>query len=389
MSARSERAGAAAVRLAHVVGARPQFVKLAPVCRAIAAANDRGERIGSLIIHTGQHYDPSMSDVFFDELHIPRADVHLGVGSGPHGQQTGRMLEKLEIALKEHGPDMVLTYGDTNSTLAATLAAAKLQLPVAHVEAGLRSFNRRMPEETNRIVADHLSDLLFAPTPEAMRNLATEGLSARAAQVGDVMLDAIRFNEGLARSRSQVLERLGLTAGNYLVATVHRAENTDDDRLGSLLDAFSRIATADRPVVFPVHPRTAKRIRDAYSNRPQSTGLRLLEPLGYLDMIRLVGAARIVLTDSGGLQKEAFFLGRPCITLRGETEWVETVAEGGNSIAGTDSQTILDAVSRWEQVLARGELDLSAAITRVFGDGHASAQVVSKTVEFVASRVPP
>ncbi len=376
-------------RFVHVVGTRPQFVKLAPVCRAIAAANDRGERIGSLIIHTGQHYDPSMSDVFFDELHIPRADAHLGVGSGSHGQQTGRMLEKLEIALSEQRPDIVLTYGDTNSTLAATLAAAKLQLPVAHVEAGLRSFNRRMPEETNRVVADHISELLFAPTPEAMRNLATEGLTARASLVGDVMLDAIRFNEALARSRSQVLETLGLTAGNYLVATVHRAENTEDDRLGSLLDAFARIARPDRPVVFPVHPRTAKRIRDAHSNRPQAKGLRLLEPLGYLDMIRLVGTARIVLTDSGGLQKEAFFLGRPCVTLRGETEWVETVAEGGNVIAGTDSQTVLDAVSRWERILAKGELDLSAAIARVFGDGKASAHVVSRTVEFLASRVPP
>lgn len=377
------------IRIAHVVGTRPQFVKLAPVCRAIAAANDRGERIGSLIIHTGQHYDPSMSEVFFDELRIPRADVHLGVGSGSHGQQTGRMLEKLEIALNEHSPDIVLTYGDTNSTLAATLAAAKLQLPVAHVEAGLRSFNRRMPEETNRVVADHLSDLLFAPTPEAMRNLATEGLTARASLAGDVMLDAIRFNEALARSRSQVLETLGLTAGDYLVATVHRAENTEGDRLGSLLDAFARIARPDRPVVFPVHPRTARRIRDAHSNRPQANGLHLLEPLGYLDMIRLVGTARIVLTDSGGLQKEAFFLGRPCVTLRGETEWVETVAEGGNVIAGTDSQTILDAVSRWEQILARGELDLSAAIARVFGDGEASAHVVSRTVAFLASRVPP
>lgn len=376
-------------RFVHVVGTRPQFVKLAPVCRAIAAANDRGERIGSLIIHTGQHYDPSMSDVFFDELHIPRADAHLGVGSGSHGQQTGRMLEKLEIALSEQRPDIVLTYGDTNSTLAATLAAAKLQLPVAHVEAGLRSFNRRMPEETNRVVADHISELLFAPTPEAMRNLATEGLTARASLVGDVMLDAIRFNEALARSRSQVLETLGLTAGNYLVATVHRAENTEDDRLGSLLDAFARIARPDRPVVFPVHPRTAKRIRDAHSNRPQAKGLRLLEPLGYLDMIRLVGTARIVLTDSGGLQKEAFFLGRPCVTLRGETEWVETVAEGGNVIAGTDSQKVLDAVSRWERILAKGELDLSAAIARVFGDGKASAHVVSRTVEFLASRVPP
>lgn len=388
MSPRFDPTGSAPVRFAHVVGARPQFVKLAPICRAIAAANDRGASIESLIVHTGQHYDPSMSEVFFNELHIPRADVHLGVGSGSHGQQTGRMLERLEIALSEHRPDIVLTYGDTNSTLAATLAAAKLQLPVAHVEAGLRSFNRRMPEETNRLVSDHLSDLLFAPTPEAMRNLATEGLTTRAFLVGDVMLDAIRFNEALARSRSRVLERLGLTAGNYLVATVHRAENTDSDRLGRLLEALGRIARADRPVIFPVHPRTAKCIRGALTNRPQVEGLRLVEPLGYLDMIRLVDSARIVLTDSGGLQKEAFFLGRPCVTLRGETEWIETVVEGGNIIAGAETQTILDAVSRWDEILAQGELDLSAAITRAFGDGKASAHVVSRTAEFLASRVP-
>jgi UDP-N-acetylglucosamine 2-epimerase len=388
MSRRPEQKGPAPARFVHVVGARPQFVKLAPVCRAIAAASDRGRGIESLIIHTGQHYDPSMSDVFFDELNIPRADVHLGVGSGSHGQQTGRMLEKLETALIDQRPDVLLAYGDTNSTLAAALAAAKLQLPVVHVEAGLRSFNRRMPEEINRVVADHLSDLLFAPTPEAMRNLATEGLSARAILVGDVMLDAMRFNEALADTRSQVLERLGLTAGGYLVATVHRAESTKPEPLKGLLDALAQVASVDRPIVFPVHPRTANCIREMHSNRPPAAGLRLVEPLGYLDMIRLVAGARIVLTDSGGLQKEAFFLGRPCVTLRGETEWVETVAEGGNIIAGTDSRTILNAVSRWDQVLARGELDLSAAITRAFGDGNASAHVVARTLEFLASRVP-
>jgi UDP-N-acetylglucosamine 2-epimerase len=388
MSLRSEGKVPTSVRFVHVVGARPQFVKLAPVCRAIAAASDRGGGIESLIIHTGQHYDPSMSDVFFDELNIPRADVHLGVGSGTHGQQTGRMLEKLETALAQQRPDIVLTYGDTNSTLAAALAAAKLLLPVVHVEAGLRSFNRRMPEEVNRIVADHLSDLLFAPTPEAMRNLATEGLAARAILTGDVMLDAMRFNEALARSRSPVLQRLGLTAGGYLVATVHRAESTEPEALKGLLDALAQVARADRPVIFPVHPRTAKCIREAHSDRPVAKGLRLVEPLGYLDMIRLVASARIVLTDSGGLQKEAFFLGRPCVTLRSETEWVETVAEGGNIVAGADARTIREAVSRWDQVLARGELDLSAAITRAFGDGNASEIVVRKTLEFLASRAP-
>lgn len=377
--------GRRAVRFVHVVGARPQFVKLAPVCRAIAAANEPGGRIESLIVHTGQHYDPTMSEVFFDELRLPRADVHLEVGSGPHGLQTGRMLEKLESTLGERRPDIVLTYGDTNSTLAATLAAAKLQLPLAHVEAGLRSFNRRMPEEANRLVADHLSDLLFAPTPAALGNLEREGLAARAVLVGDVMLDAVRFVESLARSRSRVLERLELEPERYCVATVHRAESTNAEVLGRLLTAFGRLARAERPVVFPVHPRTANCMRTALRDWQPAAGLRLVEPLGYLDMIRLMSEARIVLTDSGGVQKEAFFLGRPCVTLRGETEWVETVSEGGNVIAGTDPEAILAAVAGWERKLAGGRPDFSPAIARVFGNGAAAGQVVSRTLAHVMS----
>ncbi len=226
MSSSADGTARVPLRLMQVVGARPQFVKLAPVCRAIAAANAGGASIENFVVHTGQHYDPAMSDVFFTELGIPQADLDLGVGSGSHGRQTARMLEGIEAAMLEREPDLVLTYGDTNSTLAATLAAAKLHLPLAHVEAGLRSFNRRMPEEANRLVADQLSDLLFAPTPEAMKNLANEGLGARARQVGDVMLDAIRAFAPVALERSRVLERLGLAPGAYLVATLHRAENT-------------------------------------------------------------------------------------------------------------------------------------------------------------------
>jgi len=370
----------------QVVGARPQFVKLAPVCRAIEAAKGRGAAIDSLIVHTGQHYDPSMSDVFFSELDLPRADVHLGVGSGSHGQQTGLMLEKLEFAFIERRPDLVLTYGDTNSTLAATLAAAKLHIPLAHVEAGLRSFNRRMPEETNRIVADHLSELLFAPTPESMRNLAKEGLGARALQVGDVMLEAIRAYTPIALAKSRVLEKLGLEKGGYLVATLHRAENTSAERLKPLLDALGRIGTKSRPIVLPMHPRTAKSIKDAGLSLPEGGGLRTIEPQGYLDMIGLVANCRIVLTDSGGLQKEAFFLGRPCVTLREETEWVETAESGGNLVAGTDAGKIADAVSQWDATLARGEPDFSAAVRIAFGDGSASTQIVEKTLEFLSRR---
>ena len=262
------------------------------------------------------------------------------------------MLEALETAMLERRPDLVLTYGDTNSTLAATLAAAKLHVPLAHVEAGLRSFNRRMPEEANRLVADQLSDLLFAPTPEAMKNLANEGLGARARLVGDVMLDAIRAFAPVALERSRVLERLGLAPGAYLVATLHRAENTEASRLGALLAALAAVGTPARPVVLPLHPRTAHVMRDAGLALPPGGGLRAVEPLGYLDMIALVARARIVLTDSGGLQKEAFFLGRPCVTLRDETEWVETVAGGGNVIAGTDPRKIREAVAAWDAALA-------------------------------------
>jgi UDP-N-acetylglucosamine 2-epimerase len=271
----------------------------------------------------------------------------------------------------------VLTYGDTNSTLAATLAAAKLHVPVAHVEAGLRSFNRRMPEEANRLVADHLSDLLFAPTPAAMRNLANEGLAARARQVGDVMLDAMRAFAPIALERSAVLRRLGLEPGAYLVATLHRAENTPAERLAPLLAALAETGTAARPLILPLHPRTAHAMRDAGLDLPQGGGLRAIEPLGYLDMIALVAHARIVLTDSGGLQKEAFFLGRPCVTLREETEWVETVEAGGNLVAGTEPRRILETVAAWDARLARAEPDFLAAVGRSFGDGRASERIVA------------
>jgi UDP-N-acetylglucosamine 2-epimerase len=372
----------------QVVGARPQFVKLAPVSRAIVAANAGGARIESLVVHTGQHYDPAMSGVFFTELGIPQADLDLGVGSGSHGRQTARMLEGLEATIVERRPDLVLTYGDTNSTLAATLAAAKLQVPVAHVEAGLRSFNRRMPEEANRLVADHLSDLLFAPTPEAMKNLANEGLADRASHVGDVMLDAIRAFAPVALERSRILDRLGLTRRSYLVATLHRAENTVAERVGLLLEALASLGSSGRPVVLPLHPRTAHLIRDAGLPLPAGDGLRVIDPLGYLDMIALVARARIVLTDSGGLQKEAFFLGTPCVTLRDETEWVETVAGGGNVVAGTAAEAIVAAVDHWQRILASGVPDFAGAVARAFGDGHSAARIVSETLRFLAGHAP-
>lgn len=282
-------------------------------------------------MHTGQHYDAEMSDQFFKELGIPEPTLNLGIGSARHGDQTGRMLTALEVSMMSEKPDWVLVYGDTNSTLAGALAAAKLHIPVAHIEAGLRSFNRRMPEEINRIVTDHLSTLLFAPTEEAVCNLANEGIKgSQVVNVGDVMYDLALHMAGRAKAHSRIHERLGLERGAYVVATIHRAENTDDPtRLTAILGGFGDIAR-DLPVVLPLHPRTRKRLADL-GITPQA-GVITLEPLSYLDITSLVIGARLVATDSGGLQKEAFFHGTPCVTLRHETEWVELVALGWNRI---------------------------------------------------------
>jgi UDP-N-acetylglucosamine 2-epimerase len=375
-------------RLVSVVGARPQFVKIAPVCRAITAHNaGGGPPIEDVIVHTGQHYDPGMSDVFFDELQIPRAGYHLGVGSGPHGAQTARMLVGIESLLRELKPGAIVVYGDTNSTIAGALAAAKLHLPVVHVEAGLRSFNRRMPEEINRIATDHISDLLLAPTPTAMRHLQSEHLGDRSVFTGDVMLDAVRHNLVLAESRSRVLETLGLVPGGYGVVTLHRAENTGADRLRAALELLNAAAAQGPPLVFPVHPRTRAMLAGAAGGWRAHADLRLVEVLGYLDMLRLVRHARVVLTDSGGLQKEALFLGAPCITLRDETEWPETVEAGGNVVAGLDAARVLAALA---QAGARrgGDASLAARVESAFGDGHAAERVVAAVAGLLARRAP-
>jgi UDP-GlcNAc3NAcA epimerase len=371
------------LRIAHVVGARPQFVKLAPVSRAIDFHNRSGTKIRSVVIHTGQHYDPAMSDVFFQELDLPAPDINLGIGSGSHARQTARMLEGLEQALTECQPHLVLTYGDTNSTLAATLAAAKLHLPMAHLEAGLRSFDRAMPEEVNRITADHLSDLLLAPTLTAMTNLKREGLEARAILTGDVMLDAARFFQESVATRSRILERLGLEPDGFLLTTVHRAESTEPAILRSLISALEAVAQRGTPVVFPCHPRTRAQIDRLQAGLVHN--LRIIEPVGYLDMLALTSAARIVLTDSGGLQKEAFFLLRPCVTLRTVTEWNETVECGANVLAGSDAAAVVAAVEGWEQRLAGG-LRLSPRAVESFGDGRASHRIIAALVSFIAQR---
>ena len=357
------------MKLLTVVGARPQFIKAAVVSRAIAAHNKRasgGRRIEEILVHTGQHYDDNMSAVFFQELDIPEPAHRLGVGSGPHGQQTGRMLEGLERVMRDERPALVLVYGDTNSTLAGTLAASKLGLPVGHVEAGLRSFNRLMPEEVNRVVADHLSVLLLCPTARAVKNLSCEGITAGVHLVGDVMYDSLLFNLRQAEQRAGILDRLGLRPGEYALATIHRAENTDRPAaLRSLITALDGIGI---PVVLPLHPRTKAALQAAgVTQFPDRVGA--VPPVSYHDMLLLERQARVILTDSGGVQKEAFLLGVPCVTLRNETEWVETVEAGWNRLAGADPERIVAAVrALLESVLPEPG--------RLFGDGQAGAAIV-------------
>lgn len=311
-------------KIITVLGARPQFIKAAVVSRAL-----RSTGLGESIVHTGQHFDNNMSDVFFDELEIPRPTHHLGIGGGSHGENTGRMIEAVERVLLQEKPDFVMVYGDTDSTLAGALAAAKLNMPIAHVEAGLRSFNRRMPEEINRVLTDHAADLLFTPTRAATDHLAEEGIQGGPVQlVGDVMYDAALFYAEKAEGTSHVLQELGLGSKDYVLATVHRAENTDHPaRLSAILEGFGAYG---KPIVLPLHPRTAKRL--------QTTGIHLpgnvtaIDPVGYLDMVMLEKHANLIATDSGGVQKEAFFYQVPCVTLRDETEWIELVDAGWNRI---------------------------------------------------------
>lgn len=339
-----------------VVGARPQFIKAAPVSRALSAHGSFTE----MIVHTGQHFDPEMSEVFFADLEMAPAARNLGVAGGSHAEMTGRMLTRLEDVILEEQPDAVVVYGDTNSTLAGALAAAKLHVPVAHVEAGLRSFNRGMPEEINRVVADHVSDVLFAPTTVAVDNLRREGLGERTVRVGDVMYDAAVQAGDRARLSSAVLDRLGLADGEYAVATVHRAENTDDPK--ALARVLAYLDAQVQPVVLPLHPRT----RQAAEAAGLSFGsVRCIGPLGYLDMTRLVQGAAVVLTDSGGLQKEAYFHRVPCVTMRSETEWVETVEAGWNRLWTVD------------EYAPRRDIE-------EYGDGHAAEAVVAALVQHLA-----
>jgi UDP-GlcNAc3NAcA epimerase len=354
------------MKIATIIGARPQFIKAAMVSRAIGHVHGLEETI----LHTGQHYDDNMSLIFFEELGIPHPHRNLGIGSGSHGAQTGQMLAAIEAVLLEIQPQCVLVYGDTNSTLAGALAAAKLHVPVAHVEAGLRSFNRYMPEEINRVVTDHCSDLLFAPTKTAVQNLCHEGIpSDRIFQVGDVMYDAALHYGAAAESQSRAMQTLGLTDKGYLLATVHRAENTDDaDRLHIILQALAEVAS-ELPVVIPLHPRTRNILRASAPLSRLAEALCLVDPVGYLDMIMLEKHARLIATDSGGIQKEAFFHQVPCVTLRHETEWVELVELGWNHLAPPVS------VGSVVAEITRGLRSAPSLGESPYGDGKSAEQI--------------
>lgn len=353
------------MKVLTIVGARPQFIKAWPVGRALRDAG-----IDEHLVHTGQHYDEQMSQVFFAELGLRRPDQNLGIGSASHGAQTGRMLEALERVMIDQRPDWALVYGDTNSTLAGALAACKLDIPIAHVEAGLRSFNRIMPEEHNRVLTDHCSALLLCPTQTAMDNLAREGLTQGVHLVGDVMYDAVLHFGAMARERSRILEACGARDGDYYLATIHRAYNTDGgERLLALLRALDQL---DAPVILPVHPRTRARLAE-HAPRATFARLRLIDPVGYLDMLRLEQGSRAIITDSGGVQKEGYFFGVPCFTLRPETEWVETVASGWNTLVGDDGSSLHASVREFRRP--------SASQPLLFGSGDAARRIVALLLE--------
>jgi UDP-N-acetylglucosamine 2-epimerase (non-hydrolysing) len=354
------------MKIVSVVGARPQFIKCAPVSVELRKEHEE------ILVHTGQHYDPEMSDIFFEDLMIPKPDYHLDVGSGSHGKQTAAILERVETVLLKEQPALVLVYGDTNSTLAGALAAAKLHIPVAHVEAGLRSFDRTMPEEINRVVTDHISDLLLCPTRTATDNLAKEGVIKGVYMVGDVMVDALRHNADIARRKSRIITELGLKEGNYYVATVHRPGNTDDRKhLTAIMEAFKE---SGKTVIFPVHPRTKKYLFAYGLYDSLSENIRCIEPLGYIDMLHLMKHAKKILTDSGGIQKEAYVLGIPCITMRENTEWIETLSGGWNVLVGADKQRILAAMT----TDIRTDAD-----NLVFGKGDAAVRIARVIEEHV------
>ncbi len=385
------------LKIVTIIGARPQFIKAAVVSRAIQTSNKKEKKIQEILVHTGQHYDYLMDRVFFEELQLPKPDYHLGVGSGSHARQTGMMLERIETVLLKEKPEIAIVYGDTNSTLAGALAAAKLNIPVAHVEAGLRSYNRDMPEEINRLLTDHLSSFLFCPTPQAVRNLLKEGIKDGKGKVvknvGDVMYDSVLYYSKIAEEKSTILRKLNLCfltpnscterfpvvgsyrqtvpypTPNYYLATLHRAENTDNPKkLKSILKALNEIGK-NTPVILPLHPRTRKMIK-VHGFLNDTRRIHLIDPVSYLNMLKLEKNAKSILTDSGGVQKEAYWFKVPCFTLREETEWVETVKIGWNILTGTENQKILEEVRLLEKRRPPKKRP------GVFGDGKAGEKIL-------------
>jgi UDP-N-acetylglucosamine 2-epimerase len=367
------------ITIATIVGARPQFIKAAAISRAIAQHNKFKNNglppINEIIFHTGQHYDYELSAVFFKELGLPDPAYHLSVGSGNHGFQTGKIMEKLEGPLMKLKPDLVLVYGDTNSTLAGALTAAKLNIPVAHVEAGLRSFNRDMAEEINRVLTDHISSWLFCPSELAVKNLAKEGIHNGVSMVGDVMYDVCLWHLQRVDKHHNILLELGMRPGNYALATIHRAENTDDyNRLLSIFSILERVVSKGTPVVLPLHPRT-KRMLNFFSINYQK--IKVISPVSYEEMLILEKHAKVILTDSGGIQKEAYWLGIPCITLRNETEWIETVKNGWNIIVGLNSDLIIDVIRKLPTNKKRPQL---------YGNGDSAKKIINKIVGLLADK---
>lgn len=354
------------MKIISIVGARPQFIKAAPVSHELRKQHEE------LLLHTGQHYDNKLSKIFFDDLKIPKPDYNLGIGSDSHAKQVGKMLMKIEKILITERPDFVMVYGDTNSTLAGALSAAKLQLPLAHVEAGLRSYDRRMPEELNRVVTDHISNLLFCPTDTAVKNLKAEGLTNGVANIGDVMVDVLLNNLKLAK-KSKILKQLNLKPNQYLVATMHRPSNTDDKaNLNSIVEAF---IASGKTIVFPVHFRTQKYLKKfkLYDKLKSSDSVLAIDPIGYLDFLWLMDNSEKIITDSGGIQKEAYILKKPCITLRENTEWVETLKERWNVLVHADKNKIIEAINSFNP---------KKQTKRLFGDGKASAKIVNMLEEY-------
>lgn len=349
------------MKILTVIGARPQFIK------AAAVSNKLRKNHEEVLVHTGQHYDNNMSDIFFDELGIPKPNYNLNIGSGNHGYQTGKMLMELESLYLKEKPDLVLVYGDTNSTLAGALAASKLLIPIAHIEAGLRSFNMKMPEEQNRVLTDHISKYLFAPTDTAIKNLKNENITENVFNTGDVMFDAIKLFKEKALEASTVLIDNNISPNEYILSTIHRAENTNDiNRLKNIINALNE---CEKNIVLPLHPRTHKFIKDY--GLTINNNIKIIAPVGYLDMINLENNSQKIVTDSGGVQKEAYFLQKPCITMRDETEWIETVENGWNTIVGSNKEKILDAIINFNP---KGEQKM------VFGHGNA-ADIISEKLK--------